>query len=233
MYWIYLLIFVFIVLTPKIVQDGALFLKEEDVESLVILALGTIGFLLYLAREKALIRVFKEKLHLQKQANIITRDLSDSYSYIGEMNRKFDIVKELIFRLPREATDKLTNDSKNMYRSVIEAVRQLSKTDPVSLRFVNLKTKEIEKKVDEHEHRAFRLFTAERLLGARKEFWEEEECVAVRSPRQACGVTAFLVFPKITNRVDDGEIFKILASEALFLYCVELEHAKARSETRP
>ena len=97
MYWIYLAIFILIILTPKIIQDGIFFLHEEDIESLIIFFFGLFAFTLYLAKEKALLKVFQEKLHLQKKANTITKDLSDSYSYIGGMNRKFDIVKDLIF----------------------------------------------------------------------------------------------------------------------------------------
>lgn len=222
MYWIYLTIFILAVLAPEYIRNGFLLLPEEDFESVLILLLGMVGFIIYLTREKELLRVFKDRLHLQKQANIITRDLSDSYSYIGEMNRKFDIVKELIFRLPKETTSSLLNHQADMYQPVIEAARLLTKTEPIALRIVNVKTKEIEKRLDAGEHRCFKSFTAERLLGAHKMFWEEEDCAIIRSPRQACDVTVFLIFPKTTNRVEDVEIFKILASEALFLYCVEM-----------
>ena len=221
MYWIYLGIFVFIILTPKIIQDGAFFLREDDIESLLIFCFGVFGFLLYLVKEKALITVLKEKLNLQKQTHIITRDLSDSYSYIGEMNRKFDIVKELIFRLPKETVNTFGKKEPALYHSVMEAIHLLTKVKPISLRFVNVKTKEIEKIVEEGTLTAFRFFEAGKLLQSKKMFWEEKGYAIVRSPEQACQTVVFLIFPKATNRVEDIEIFKILASEALFLYCVE------------
>lgn len=220
MYFIYLAIFILAILTPKIVHEGVWFLFEEDIESLAIFFFGALGFVLYLAREKALLKAFREKLHLQKQTNIITRDLSDSYSYIGEMNRKFDIVKELVFRLPSAVTGTVKRKKdQEIYRPVLEAVQLLTKTKSVALRFVNLKKRSIDGFVNEAPHPSFLSFDAEKLLRTKKTFWEEDGCAIARSPKQACGMVAFLFFPKETNHIDDIEILKIFAAEALFLYC--------------
>lgn len=221
MYWIYLAIFILIILTPKIIREGILFFREEDVEALIIFCFGLFGFVLYLAKEKALLRVFQEKLHLQKRANIITKDLSDSYSYIGEMNRKFDIVKELIFHLPKDTADTLTKKEPETFRSILEAVKLLAKTDMVSLRFVNAKTQEIEKVLENGHGKTFASFDAERLLSSKKTFWEEETYAVVRSPLQAKGMAAYIVFFKTSNHIEDADVFKILASQALLLFCVD------------
>lgn len=221
MYWIYLIIFVLIILTPKIIQDGIIFLREDDIESLLIFCFGAVGFIIYLIKEKALIRLLAEKLHLQKQTHIITRDLSDSYSYIGEMNRKFDIVKSLIFRLPKDTVEAFGKKDPAPYHTIMEAIQLLTKVEAVSLRFVNVKTKKTEQIEEKSAPASFRNFDAKRLLQVKKMFWEEDGCAIVRSPGQACQTVVFLIFPKATNRVEDIEVFKILASEALFLYCIE------------
>ncbi|MEK7549608.1 MAG: hypothetical protein AAB519_01345 [Patescibacteria group bacterium] len=220
MYWIYLIIFILAILTPQMVSQHFPYLKEDDVESIVIFFFGALGFFIYIAKEKALLRVFKEKLHLQKQTNIITKDLSESYSYIGEMNRKFDIVKDLIFGLPRESAESFAEKNSKAYEPILEAARLLSKSDVVSLRFVNTKTKELTK-VEEDRHEEFALFSGERLVAPRKAFWEEDGYVIARAPRSACEASAFLIFPKSANHSEDIDIFQILASEALFLFCAE------------
>ncbi|OGI14915.1 MAG: hypothetical protein A3E38_00060 [Candidatus Moranbacteria bacterium RIFCSPHIGHO2_12_FULL_54_9] len=230
MYWIYLAIFILIILTPKIIQDGILFLREEDVESLIIFGFGILAFILYLAKEKALLRVFKEKLRLQKRTNIITRDLSDSYSYIGEMNRKFDIVKDLVFHLPQGTADMLAKKEPETYQLIIEAAKLLAKTDSVSLRFVNLRTKKIEHTVENSSAKTFDVFDAPTLSASEKTFWEDHECIVVSSPERAKHMMAYLIFPKTTNRVDDAEIFKMLASQALLLFCID-RYGAARGET--
>lgn len=222
MYWIYLAIFILAVLTPKAIREGILFLREEDVEALIIFCFGLLGFASYLAKEKALLRVFQEKLHLQKRTNIITKDLSDSYSYIGEMNRKLDIVKELIFGLPKDTADMLSKKEPETFRSILEAAKLLAKTDTVSLRFVNVKTKAIEKILESGNSRVFASLDAETLLSSKKTFWERETYAVARSPRRAMGMMAYVVFSKTSNSVENADIFKILASQALLLFCIEL-----------
>ena len=222
MYWIYLVIFILVILTPRLISQDWLFLHEQDVESLLIFCFGVSGFMIYLAKEKALLRVFREKLHLQKQANMITRDLSDSYSYIGEMNRKLDIVKELIFRLPQTTSEALLKGRGDIYASLLETTSLLSKTDQVALCFVDVKTKEMKKTLQKQSVEALSMaLTPTELLATGKFFWEEGENIIVRSPKQAQGVAAFLIFAKTKNHFEDGEVFKLLVSEALLLYALE------------
>ncbi|OGI22304.1 MAG: hypothetical protein A2808_00895 [Candidatus Moranbacteria bacterium RIFCSPHIGHO2_01_FULL_55_24] len=226
MYWIYLTLFVLVILTPKLIGTSFWLFQEDDLEALLIFLLGALGFFIYIAKEKALLRLFKEKLLLQKQTNIISRDLSDSYSYIGEMNRKFDIVKDLAFRLPKEVLEVLGEGKKHTYQSILDAASMLSKTDEVSLRFVNVKEKKM-LKVVETEAKMFQGFDAEALLREKKHFWVTDMVTCVCSPREAGGVLAFLLFAKRGNHDEDIELFQILASEALLLYGLD---QKARKE---
>jgi hypothetical protein len=176
---------------------------------------------LYLIKEKALLRVFREKLRLQKRTNIITKDLSDSYSYIGEINRKFDIVKELIFNFPKDMMERLAERKPETFRSILEAVKLLAKTDAVSLRFVNVKMKEIEKLLENGSSKVFVSFDAKTLLSSKKTFWEENACAIVRSPLPAKDMVAYVIFSKTSNHIEDADIFKILASQALLLFCID------------
>lgn len=221
MYWIYLTLFIFIILTPQIIREGVWLFREEDVEALIIFCFGLLGFILYLAKEKALLRVFQEKLHLQKRTNTITKDLSDSYSYIGEMNRKFDIMKELIFQLPQVTAQRLVRGKPETFYSLLEAVKLLAKTEAVSLRFVNTRTHSLEKVIEVGAAKEFADFSAEALLASRKTFWEEQVYACVRSPLPADRVHAYLVFAKSSNHIENIEVFKILAAQATLLYTVD------------
>lgn len=229
MYWIYLIFFVFIVLIPKVVQGEIWFLHEEDVESLVILCFGVLGFALYLAKEKALLKTFQEKLHLQKRTNIITKDLSDSYSYIGEMNRKFDIVKNLIFRLPKDTTKPLRKKQPESFQSILEAAKMFAKSEKVSLRFLNTRTQSIEKVFNSSDGRVFDRFDARTLLASEKTYWEERRFAIARSPLQAQDIVAYIVFCKTSNYVEDADLFKVLASQALLLFSLEYAHTRQKN----
>lgn len=228
MYWIYLVIFVLAILTPKFIQGESGLFREEDIEALLILCFGTFGFVIYLAKEKTLLRVFREKLHLQKQTNMITRDLSDSYSYIGEMNRKLDIVKELIFDLPKIVASALGKKEEDLYVSLLETVSLLGKTDQVVLCFVHTRKKVLEKVFEKNAQQSFAPHLDPVLLLAEgKFFWQEQDFAVVRSPRQMKGISAFLIFAKSTNHIEDIDVFKILVSQALLLY--GLEHKRGES----
>lgn len=222
MYWIYLTIFILAILTPKFIQHEFYWMREDDIESLLIFFFGAFGFMIYLAKEKALLRVLGEKLHFQKQANIITRDLSDSYSYIGEMNRKLDIVKELIFSLPRTTAESLGKERGAVYRPLLEAASLLAKTDQVTLCFAEKKAKEWREVYHQDAtHPLSENFLPEKLFLEGKFFWEEGEVIFVRSPSPAKGISAFFIFSKTRNHIEDGDVFKLLVSEALLLYSAE------------
>lgn len=223
MYWIYLSIFVLAVLTPEIIREGRFLLGEEDLESLLILVFGTFGIAVYLIKEKALLRLFRDRLRLQKQANVITKDLSDSYSYIGEMNRRFDIVRDLVFHLPQETDDALSNNGSlpdSLYAPIIEAIRLLSKAESVSIRFSDATDGRVVRRID-GGGAASACFAGDGDADLDKTFHEEDGCVLVRAPGAACGVTASIIFPKMANRIEDADIFRMIASEALSLYCIE------------
>ena len=214
-------LFILVILTPKVIQEGVLFFHEEDVEALVIFCFGLFGFILYLIKEKALIKVFQEKLHLQKRANVITKDLSYSYSYIGGINRKFEIVKNFIFHLPKYTTEAMDQKKTETFHSIIESVKLLSKTDIVSLRFVNETTKTMERILEDDHSKALDSFDASKLLAEKKTFWEENGYAIARSPLQAKGIIAYIIFSKTSNYVENIDVFQILASQALLLFCID------------
>lgn len=181
--------------------------------------LGMITFFIYLAKERALFRLVRERLSLQKTTNIIRRDLSDSYTYIGSMNRKQEIVKELLFELA-EATAHHSDHCDLWYRKILQTATVLSKSEDVSLRFIDTSKRVL---LDHYEdgpqgNRLFISFVPSVLIDEEKIFFEYQGCYIVRSPKVSDGVAAFLIVTKQVNHFEDEEIFKMLASEALLLY---------------
>lgn len=219
MYWIYLAFFILAVLTPLAVTHGYSILPEEETEGIIIMLLGMVSFFIYLAKEQTLFRLVSERLSLQKTANIIRRDLSDSYTYIGAMNRKQEIVKELLFELA-ESTARDRNYCDLWYRKILETAAALAKSEAVSLRFVDIAGGTL---LDHYEYgaqgnRPFIGFVPAVLLDKDRTFFEYQGCYVVRSPRVSDQVAAFLVVTKQINHFEDEEIFKMLVSEALLFY---------------
>lgn len=216
MYFVYLFIFACVILMPELINAGTWFLSEDDVESLLIFALGTLGLMLYVSKEKAFFKVREEKVTLQKKTNIISKDLSESYSYIGEMNRKLDVIKEVIYELPK----KITGQNKKQidrYKPILDAAKIFARTEKGALCIVSIKDKVF---IDSIGINSFREFTAPSLLATKKGFWVEERHIIVRSPQSAEGMYAFIILVKEANHTEDMELLQLLASQALLLAVV-------------
>jgi hypothetical protein len=213
MYWAYLIIFVLIILTPEFVGHGTWLLSEDDLESLLIFGFGTLGLLLYVSKEKAFFRVREEKVILQKKTNTISKDLSQTYSYIGEMNRKIDVIQDVIFDLPKKsATHKKKHT--DLYKPIIDAVKVFARTDKVTLFVVDIKEQKL---IEVAEKNYFKHCTAESLLNKKKSFWVEDACFVARSPQSAAGRHTFLVIGKTANHTEDIELLQLLSAQALLL----------------
>lgn len=222
MYWIYLALFILVVFSPEYIRQGYFFLGEDDLESVFIFFLSLLGFLIYLAKERALGKIQGEQQKIRREKTVISQDLESSYSYIGELNRKFEILKRSVGALPGTlAAFGRTAKDEELYRPILDAVKILSKADSVALYFVHTLDHRVEKICFDGKKSAFSDITGESLLHEKtRRFWLEDSCYRVASPRTVDHFRSFIVFPKKRNDIDDHEIFKILASEALFLFCL-------------
>ncbi len=233
MYWAYLLLFIAMIVTPELTRDGVLFFSEDDFESLLIFCFGMLGLLLYLGKESAFLRAVREKLSLQQETNQIRKDLSQSYSYIGEMNRRIDIVRNMVVSLPQSETPLSELSGHERYAPILEATRLLAQSECVTLFFVSVQNGEILDRyvVGDGEHReVMQLFDGKHLLDAKKYLWEEGRLSFVRSPEEADGVAVFLVFHKVKNQLEETGIFQILAAQALFIHVLN-GGSKSQSDT--
>jgi hypothetical protein len=218
MYWIYIIIFILAVLTPEMVTHDIGPIGQERVETLIIFGLGVISFLAVLLKERQLSRSRNEKTEIQKESNKIFKDLKDSYSYIGEINRKLDILKNIALGLPEESS--LTpNKEKEIYDSIIEAVRMLGKTSNFAIRFINMASKNVEKEIKGKSNfsasiRNNMLTNNENACAA-----EVDKYMIICSPRKIDNISAWIIIAKKKNQISENiEILKALASQALFLF---------------
>ncbi len=229
MYWIYLVLFVLMIFTPEVVSNGVLFFREEDLESIFIFGFGLVGLLLYLGKETALMRAIRDKLSLQQESNQIKKDLTQSYSYIGEMNRHLEILKNMIFESPHTAEELLHGDQGRVYASVFDATLLLAHTDSAALIFVHQDSGQVLTTHQVGNKDLFRLLTGENLLATKKYWWQDGGLSYVRSSESSRGVAAFLVFRTVKNRVEETGVFQILVTHALLLFSLrEVHHAQTR-----
>lgn len=140
MYWIYLALFILAVLVPDLLEGKAfLFLSENRVEELAIFILGMAGFLIFIFKEHQLSLREDESVKDKRRLSRATKDLVDSYSYIGEVNRKMDIIMQIGLGLA-DKSELSKAKEKEIYNSIIAAAGSLMRSKKACLRFVDTKT---------------------------------------------------------------------------------------------
>jgi len=140
MFFIYLVIFIIIVATPFIIYDSVLFFTEDEAEAVLLLVAGILSFMIYRLRDYQVFQNIKDRMHLQKKVVRAQKELSESYSYIGQANRRTDIMYEIF-------SDLSHMDSTDCNDAVRSAMSRLPYTDAFCLRFIDIKKKKIYHKI--------------------------------------------------------------------------------------
>lgn len=230
MYWIFSLLFVVAVLIPDIVRNQYGFLTEERLEEMAIFALGMLAFLVFLGNEKKLAAQKKERERAQRQMNQAVKDLVDSYSYIGEVNRKMDILMEIALGLTDRSILDCEKES-DTYESIINALTYLLRAKQAIIRFVDTESKQTTKEV---------VLSGEKNIKiSNKDLTELPENISIKkhgnnllvvaSQQKINNVRSYLIISDYdqneTNKPKNAEILKLFSSQAIFLYSYRLKLA--------
>jgi hypothetical protein len=208
-------------MTPEIIRGDVLGVQEEVAETIVVSLLGVTGFFIFFLKEKSMLRHVREKILLQREKSDITKDLSESYSYIGETNRKLDLMRNFIASIPDVDVSFRKGKPEPVYRAFSKMVHPFCRTDSFVLRVVDMERKSLEKEIKIGKCRSCALFDVKRLLTLEKSVNEEDGCVIVRSPKRFGPYASFLMFPKAVNGIEDERMLETIATEGLVLFSLE------------
>jgi hypothetical protein len=224
MYWIYLIIFIFAVLVPDIVPHNTriLFFQEENLEESLIFILGLSGFMIFRFKERQSNLNFREKVKFQKEASQVTKSLNDTYSYIGETNRKLDIMKNISDSL-LEISDLSPGKEKKFFDVLMESIYIMVKSKRFIIRFVNTETGTTEMEIKSRRRIFFKINNLEiikKLEKENKSFTESNYHFIITSPKKIGNIFAAIIISKNNQqqKLEDPDILKALASQSLFLY---------------
>ena len=217
MYWLYLIIFTLIVFVPTAIHHGFYIFDKAQTQEFTILVLGSLGFLAFLVQEKRLKKNIAEKSSIQRKVNSITKDLTQSYSYIGEVNRKLDILENITLGHP-ESLHLTSKKQKEIYDSTMQAIGIIAKSDNFVLRFSNMKTNELLKEIKNLPFTPFSFSCKQ--LDPKAQFMESDDFMAVISPKDIDDIIACIIIKKKSpaQKIEDLEMLRILASQALFIF---------------
>lgn len=217
MYWIYLVIFTFIVFVPTFVRDGFYVFDMTQTQEFVILFLGSLGFFVFLMMERKMKKNMLEKNKIQGQINSMTKDLKYSYSYIGEINRKLDILENIALGYPE--TSSLTQKNEmGLYYSIMDAIRLFGKSDEFALRFVQLPNYDLLKEIKSIPENVINFSLKGRELEVN--YFESQDFIVISSPKSIDNIFSYILIKKKTpsHKIEDIEIMKTLAAQALFIF---------------
>lgn len=214
MYWIYFLLFIAITFVPVMVRGDSAYFTQEAREVLFIMCLGALGFFLYILKEKSILRHVREKLTLQKTATNISKNLSQSYSYIGEVNRKLEIVTKLMKRLPLMIEEQ--GKKERLIWEVIDTCKVLNRTEHVAVRCLAPDGHRHEF-VEKNSEELFRTIKDDQLLKGEKKYWEQDNIAIMCSEPLKDGRRLCFLLEKTTNDPPDEAVFELLCSLALTL----------------
>lgn len=217
MYWIYLITFTFMVFVPTLIKDNFGFLSLNQSQEIVSLLLGLICFALFLLQEKNVKKHSRENYMHQAQASRMAKDLKNVYSYIGEMNRKLDILENIALNYPKNSNLTRKNEQE-LYAPIMSAIELFGKTDEFVLCFVDLIKNKL---LLEFKNKP------ESLLGFSREnfnrnfsYRELEDVIIINSPSDIdnIAVCVFLKKKNTSHKIEDMEMMKALAAQALMLF---------------
>jgi len=230
MYWIFSILFAVSVLIPDIIRGDISFIAEERAEEVAIFILGSMAFLTFVQNERRIAIQKKEKEKTQKKMDQAVKDLVDSYSYIGEVNRKMDILMGVALGLSdRSILDR--KKEKEAYESIINAANYLLKAESAIIRFVELGKNQTEKEIKLSEEHLSSIANKELTgMGENVNVKKQDHALIVSSPQKINNVKSYLIIQGY-DESEEGkpknmEILKLFASQAIFLYSYMLKEEK-------
>ena len=158
-----------------------------------------------------------EKSHFQRQVSRMTKDLTQSYSYIGEINRKLDILEHIAIGYPESSTIS-TEKQTEIYDSIMGAIQLFGKSDEFTLCFIQKSNFEVIKEIKSFSELSLNFST--KKYEENKCYNETDEYIMVTSPKTIDNIFACIVIKKnkSAKQIEDPEIMKTLAAQALFLF---------------
>lgn len=220
----YLVFFVLAVLSPSIYRRGYFGLSETLLEEITIFLFGLAGILTFTWYERYIESREGEARQMEDSIQRTKTELVESYSYIGSINRKIELVK----RLANDTSLSLV-ERKHLPRDLLQAIVQsavsAAAADAALLRIMersSLRT-EIEVQADTKERQVFRVPNRElralddtRATHAFLATEDGKDVLAIPSDAFSSESKAYLLLFLSTHQITevDVSLLKVLVNQA-------------------
>lgn len=232
MYWIYLILFIIAVLVPDIIHGSIYIFSEERFEELLIFLIGMAGFLIFVLKEHQLAIQQREGEKNQKRLYQTSKDLVESYSYIGEVNRKMDILMQIGLGLS-DRSELNKHREQEIYSTIIDAADSLMKSECSCIRFINMKNGKVQKEICSRKDCEAIKNSELRNMHENINIKKSGNHLIISSLKEINEVKGYLIilgYSKLEEKnPNNQEILKYLATQALFLYSYATRSEKTNS----
>jgi hypothetical protein len=221
MYWIFLILFITAILIPDIIRGSVYSLTETRAEEVAIFLMGATAFLVFVRNELQLTLHKKEKEKDEKKINQTVKDLVESYSYIGEVNRKMDILMSIALGLTdRSVLNK--KREKEIYEAIISASNFLMKADFTCLRFIHIASLKTEREIG-LEGKSEQIKNSDLAnIPENNNVKKTKDRLILASSQTINDVRGYFIINDYDEEEEKNpkniEILKVFISQALFLY---------------
>lgn len=223
---IYLVFFVLAVLTPSLVVRDYFGIAQIHVEEILIFVMGLFGLLTFTVYERLMEKRVAERDHATQSAERVTKELVESYKYIGSMNRQIEILKKLA---NETSVSLVTQDAywKDLLQSLASNAASCTGASRALIRCVELEKLRTECEIfhgpDTEQIRiANKELRQMRVTGALHAFvrTEDGETVLIVPSGARASVKAHVIVACSSSEVSDVEIslLRVLSNQAELVY---------------
>lgn len=208
------------VLTPRIVREGYYFssLGQEATEMTFIFCFGLLGLILYNWNDVRLKNLSKERQECFRSISDTSKDLTFSYNYIGTLNRKLEILKEMILTIFRELPSE-HKKSRELYLSLVQAISLFADCQEVLVGFYKKKSGRV---VYEVTSQSESFQDVEREFCITKNIHNsvlyQKGHVIVRTKQAMKGISSYCIIKRNHIKDQDIELIKALLIQGIFLF---------------
>ena len=216
---VYLILIILLVILPFFITEPVLFFPESHAEALTILIILGLVYLVHLydVRMKE-----KEKKSLEKELEISMEKLNESFRYIGMVNRRLPLLRNLTTELLSKSNEK----NKIVFEELLAiATSTIAKSDWGMFRFIKMSEQSTEKEFYYTSRNYILLKTKvgnkelAEMVNSDENIKRIGDLYAMRTTDKKEKIQCFLILPEGENKIDsEYSVLQAIVDQAQLFY---------------
>ncbi|QQS61228.1 MAG: hypothetical protein IPN70_05075 [Candidatus Moraniibacteriota bacterium] len=213
----------FITLIPYIVFEKDIFpyANREELQIALLFILGAVGLTLYHIVDLRLKRYRDRQESCTWKMSDAHKDLASSYSYIGILNRKIEILKEVIKISSKKIDEDSSNAHNSLCQSILNAISIFGGCKDAILGFYDTKESKVLFETGTREGFHPKINRELCFYRTSNSSTKNGAYIIIRMKEEIEGVSAYCILRRHHINPQDADIIKTLLLKATSLYLTE------------